>query len=94
MAKHIPGEHWVEYARDIGTRLQRRRIELGVSQERLAASAGITRYTYQKLEKGESAPGTPANPSLRTIMAVAQQLGCTLDELLPEPWPDLGLFDD
>ncbi len=90
MAKLIPGGDWNDYARRLGTELQRRRIELGMSQERLAAAAGITRYTYQKLEKGESAPGSPSNPSLRTLMAVAQQLDLTLDELLPKPWPDLS----
>lgn len=26
---------------------------------------------------------------MKTIMAVAQVLGVTLDELLPQPWPDL-----
>ena len=49
----------------------------------------MSRYTYQKFEKGESMPGTPANPSLRNVMAIAQVLGVTLDELLPRPWPDL-----
>lgn len=34
-------------------------------------------------------PGTPANPSLRNIMAIAQVLGVTLDELVPGEWPDL-----
>lgn len=90
VAKLIPGEYWADYARRVGTELQRRRIERGLSQERLAAAAGITRYTYQKMEKGESAPGSPLNPSLHSIMAVAQQLDVTLDELLPQPWPDLS----
>lgn len=90
MAKQSPGPEWASYARQLGTELHRLRIARGFSQEHLAYSAGITRYTYQKLERGESAPGSPANPSLRTLMAVAQQLGVTLDELLPSPWPDLG----
>ncbi len=81
---------WVGYAQALGARLHRLRIEQGFSQERLAYSAGITRYTYQKLEKGESAPGTPANPTLRNLMAIAQQLDVTLDTLLPQPWPDLS----
>lgn len=72
----------------MGAALHRLRIERGLSQEELAYTAGITRYTYQKLEKGESAPGSPANPSLRNILALSQQLGVTLDELLPQPWPD------
>ena len=72
----------------MGATLHRLRIAKGLSQEELAYTAGITRYTYQKLEKGESAPGTPANPSLRNVMAIAQQLDVSLDELLPRPWPD------
>lgn len=90
MAKLAPGDYWAEYARRVGTELQRRRVARGLSQERLAAAAGITRYTYQKMEKGESSPGAPLNPSLHSIMAVAQQLDVTLDELLPQPWPDLS----
>ena len=38
---------------------------------------------------GQDRQGPPANPTLKTIMAVAQVLGVTLDELLPQPWPDL-----
>ena len=49
----------------------------------------LSRYTYQKFEKGESKPGTPANPSLHNIMAIAQVPNITLDELLPAEWPDL-----
>ncbi|RGE19813.1 helix-turn-helix domain-containing protein [Leucobacter sp. wl10] len=90
MAKQSPGPEWIPYARQLGTELQRLRIARGLSQEHLAYAAGITRYTYQKLERGESSPGSPANPSLRNIMAIAQQLDVTLDELLPKPWPDLG----
>lgn len=90
MAKQSPGPEWIPYARQLGTELQRLRIARGLSQEHLAYAAGITRYTYQKLERGESSPGSPANPSLRNIMAIAQQLDVTLDELLPKPWPALG----
>lgn len=80
---------WEAFTRELGTRIQRLRVDSGLSQERLAYAAGITRFTYQKLEKGESTPGSPANPTLRTLMALAQQLEVTLDELLPLPWPDL-----
>ena len=41
------------------------------------------------MEWGKIGKDTPANPTLKTIMAVAQVLGVTLDELLPRPWPDL-----
>lgn len=73
----------------LGLNLQRLRIERGLSQEQLAYAAGLSRYTYQKFEKGQSMPGTPANPSLRNVMALAQVLGVSLDKLVPQPWPDL-----
>ncbi|PAU68884.1 XRE family transcriptional regulator [Bifidobacterium criceti] len=69
--------------------MQRFRTRKNLSQERVANDAGLSRNTYQKFEKGESMPGTPANPSLRNVMAIAQVLGVTLDELVPTPWPDL-----
>jgi len=65
------------------------RIARELSQEQVAYAAGLARYTFQKFEKGESMPGTPANPSLRNIMAIAQVLDVRLDDLLPGTWPDL-----
>lgn len=78
-----------EFARNLGLCLQRLRIERGLSQERLAHMAGISTYTYQKFEKGESKPGTPMNPRLFTLMAIAQVLQVPLTALVPEDWPDL-----
>lgn len=69
--------------------MQRVRMLRGFSQERVAYHAGLSRYTYQKLEKGESRPGTPANPSVRTLLAVAQVLEVALTDLLPNDAPDL-----
>lgn len=89
MSKTKSPPDWDTFTRELGTRIQRLRVDRGLSQERLAYAAGITRFTYQKLEKGESTPGSPANPTLKTLMALAQQLGVGLDELLPAPWPDL-----
>lgn len=80
---------WDAYARDIGTNIQRHRVARGYSQDRVAYEANLSRYTYQKLEKGESRPGTPANPRLMTLLAIAQVLKVDLDDLLPSPTPDL-----
>lgn len=46
---------------------------------------------HQKLEKGESRPGTPANPTVKTLLAVAQVLGVTITDLLPTETPDLTI---
>ena len=62
---------------------------MGLSQEAVAYRAGLTRYTYQKYEKGESRPGSPINPSLRSLLAIAQVLEVELGALLPGDVPDL-----
>lgn len=75
-------EQWWPIARQLGLRLQRARIAKGLSQEALAHAAGISTYTYQKFEKGESRPGTPMNPRLRTLIALATALDMRVEELV------------
>lgn len=82
---------WVQYSKALGINLQRARAERGISQEQTAAAADITTFTYQKLEKGESNPGTPANPTLRTLVALAEVLDVTLEELLPPKLPGIAV---
>jgi transcriptional regulator with XRE-family HTH domain len=77
------------YARELGHNLKRARERLGLSQERTAHAAGISSYTYQKFEKGESKPGTPMNPRLSTLLALAQVLRMPLEQLLPPDAPDM-----
>ena len=80
---------WAAFAQRLATAIRRARKKAGLSQEQVAYRAGLTRYTYQKYEKGESRPGSPANPTLRTILAISQVLVVNLDELIPEEIPDL-----
>lgn len=89
MATEATAQAKAAYARAIGVNLQRLRQQQGLSQERLAHAAGISSYTYQKFEKGESKPGTPMNPRLFTLIALSQALQVSLEELLPQPAPDL-----
>ena len=72
---------WPERMRDFGLVLQRRRHELGMTQEDVAYASGLTRSHYQQLEKGLSRPGVSANPSLLTVIALARTLGIDLNEL-------------
>lgn len=74
---------WASYARALGVRLHQERVRRGLTQERLAVAAGITAFTYRKLEKGESNPGTPANPRLRTLVALAEVMDIPIGDLLP-----------
>lgn len=83
MTTHDPDEAWAKYALELGVTLHRARIDRGITQERLAVAAGITTFTYRKLEKGESNPGTPANPRLRTLVALAEILELPTAALLP-----------
>lgn len=85
MATNENHQHWAEYARELGANLQRVRISAGLSQERVAHRAGISTFTYQKLEKGESNPGTPANPRLQTLIALSLVLDIEVEKLLPKP---------
>ena len=86
----LPDREWGAFVAELGQNLQRARIGRGMSQEHVAYAAGLSRYTYQKYEKGESRPGTPANPSLKVLLTVAQTLSVTLQELLPAELPDLS----
>lgn len=84
-----PSRAWDDCAREIGIRLQRARHAKGMSQEAVAHAAGIAGQTYYKYEKGESKPGTPLNPRLLTLLAVAQVLEVDFASLIPEDLPDL-----
>lgn len=84
-------EAWTQYASELATNLRRLRAEAGLSQEDVAYRSGLTRYTYQKYEKGESKPGAPANPTIRTLLAMSQVLGVALTDILPADAPDLRL---
>ena len=93
MAKRTRPEDaaWSDYAGELAANLRRLRAEAGLSQEDVAYRSGLTRYTYQKYEKGESKPGTPANPTIRTLLAMSQALDVDLTEILPRDAPDLRL---
>lgn len=80
---------WATFSREFARHLQRLRIARGYSQDQVAYAAGLSRSSYQRLERGESAPGVATNPTLRNLLAVAQVLEVTLDELMPAAIPDL-----
>lgn len=54
----------------------------GLSQEAQAHVAGSPTYTYQKFERGGTRPGTPTNPCLRTLIALAIVLDVRVEELV------------
>ncbi|GAA1860863.1 helix-turn-helix transcriptional regulator [Myceligenerans crystallogenes] len=79
-------------AQALGHRMQKLRMDAGLTQEAVAQQAGISRNHYQLLERGLSdrAKNTPSNPGLTTVMDIAAAIGVTLAELLADivdPWP-------
>lgn len=71
-----------QFSLKLANRLRSLRDERGLSQESVAHEAGISTYTYQKFEKGESKPGTPMNPRLYTLLALADVFEMDVRELL------------
>ena len=67
---------------ELGKRLRRRRVELGLNQTEVAAKAGLGRRTITAVENGHGC-------SLRTFVALLRALGTLqdLDRLLPDPGP-------
>lgn len=65
------------------TKLARKRLERGMTQEELAFAAGIRPSTYWKLERGRI-----QNPGVRYFTNLAIVLGCKVDDLLEDEWLD------
>lgn len=59
-------------------RLRRKRIEAGLSQTELAQRAGVTKSHLSDVERGQ------AGFSPRNVVAIAEVLGCTVAELMPD----------
>jgi putative transcriptional regulator len=68
--------------REIGERLARTRLERNLSQERLAAEAGVSKRTVERLEAGEP---VKSNSLIRVLRGLGQLEA--LDRLVPEPLP-------
>lgn len=91
MATRKASDPWEVYAHELGVNLLRARDASGLSQERVAHASGISTFTYRKLEKGESNPGTPANPRLKTLVALSEVLDVELAKLLPRKTPRIAV---
>lgn len=64
---------------EIGETIRKRRELLGLLQPQLAAISGINRRTIQLVEAGK------ANPTIETLVKIADPLGLTLKLILKEP---------
>ena len=59
-------------------RIRMLRKRAGISQESVAAAAGLTRTGYQQIESGKN------GRSLDKLPQIATALGCRIDDLFPE----------
>jgi transcriptional regulator with XRE-family HTH domain len=59
----------------IGNAIRALRLEHGLTQERLAAAAGLNLSYLSAVERADN------NPTLTTLVAIANALGLTLEEL-------------
>jgi transcriptional regulator with XRE-family HTH domain len=75
-------------ARKLAATFRAARKRLGASQEEVAHAAGLAVPTYSALERGETATGETANPTLDTVMRAAFALGLDLPEFPVTLEPD------
>ena len=68
--------------RELGSRLARQRLNRNLTQAALAAEAGVSMPTVQRLEQGKSCQASSLIRVLRTL-----RLLDNLDLLVPEPAP-------
>lgn len=70
-----------ELGREIGRRVSMNRRSIGLSQEELAARAGVSKRSVERLESGV------ANPRLDVLVRVCLAMGLAdrFERLLPEP---------
>jgi transcriptional regulator with XRE-family HTH domain len=68
--------------REIGRRLERQRIEAGLTQASLAAQAGVAKRTLERIEAGRSAELVTLLRLLRTLKLVDG-----VETLVPDPPP-------
>jgi len=67
---------------ELGTRLERARLDRNLTQRQLAADGGVQRKVVQRIEAGESV-------TLTSLIRILRALGLleALDQLVPEPAP-------
>lgn len=84
----VPAESVLErhLAEALARQLRRLRDAAGMTQEQVAQEAEIHRNHYQLLESALSDrhKGTPANPRLSTLVALADVLHTTVPDLVDE----------
>ena len=67
---------YIDFKRDLGTRIAQLRSERGMSQRKFALVLELDRVTLNRIEAGKG------NPTIDTLARIAQGLDVSLEELL------------
>ena len=60
----------------MGNKIRERRLEIGMSQDKLADLSGVDRVCISLIETGKT-----VNPSIKTLGKIALALGTTVDDI-------------
>ncbi len=90
MTGRKPTPAWEVFARELGDNISAVRESKNLSQEHVAIAAGLSRHTYQRLERGLKSKTEPTNPTLYTLLSICQVLSVRIEDILPPAHP--GLF--
>lgn len=82
MARRGERRFWISYGSRLGRNLYQLRTMRGLSQERLAELAGISRNIISNIERNEN-NGKPGDPVLSTVYLLARALHVPPAVLLP-----------
>ena len=83
MSKSTPAATWADFAQQFGDAVTRAREARGWSQDQMIGLTGLSRQTYQRVERGALPASNVANPTFRTLLAIACALEVDLGELIP-----------
>ena len=83
MSKSTPAATWADFAQQFGDAVTRAREARGLSQDQMIGLTGLSRQTYQRVERGALPASNVANPTFRTLLAIACALEVELGELIP-----------
>ncbi len=83
MRRRLEWGHWASYGHCLGENLRQLRTMRGLSQDRLAELAGVSRNQISNIERNENSSRRSADPVLSTLYKLARALHVPPAALLP-----------
>ena len=65
----------------VASKVGRLRLARGLTQEELARRCGLGKRTVERYDQGHT-----KNPPISQLLALAQALGCELEEIIEDAW--------